>query len=171
MRCWKKFLRPSHSTGETIDDPFSRHDAAIHWRLGVRATGGLVDHAGAGLGFGIAALAARPLDGRVMLATRLDWSHRELDTIGANAGFSYIALHTRSLVVSTGLAMRGEVRLQDSLDMMEVSRVGMAAAADVDLAVLRLPLAFGLRFEQGFTELVEGARARAVLVEVGYDWR
>ena len=37
--------------------------------------------------------------------------------------------------------------------------------------VLSLPIAFGVRAEQGFTELVPGARNRAFLVELGYDWR
>jgi hypothetical protein len=106
-----------------------------------------------------------------MLATRLDWSHRDLDTIAANVGFSYLALARRSFVLSVGAAMRGEVRMQDKLAMMEVNRAGIGAAADVDLAILPLPLAFGLRGEQSFTELVPGVRDRALLFEVGYDWR
>jgi hypothetical protein len=169
----KKYLKSAPS-GEHIDDPFARgSDAVLSWRLGARVGGGVFDrsNASAGFGFALAALAARPLDGPVMLTTRLDWSHRELDTIGANVGFGFIMLARPAFVLSTGAALRAEVRVQDKLDTMDVARAGIGAAADLDLAVLSLPIAFGLRAEQGFTELVPGARNRAFLVELGYDWR
>jgi hypothetical protein len=169
----KKYLEPSAPSGEQIDDPFALRssDAIINWRLGLRVATGLFDQGEAGVGFGIAALAARPLDGPVMLATRLDWSHRDLDTLAANVGLAYLAWVRPSFVLSVGAAMRGEVRVQDQLAMMEVARAGIGAAADLDLAILAVPLAFGLRGEQSFTELVPGVRNRAVLFEVGYDWR
>ena len=169
----KKYLERSAPSGEQIDDPFALRssDSIINWRLGLRVATGVIDQGDAGVGFGVAAVAARPLDGPVMLATRLDWSHRDVDTIAANVGFSYLALARSSFVLSAGVAMRGEVRLQDQLAMMEVNRAGIGAAADLDLAILSLPLAFGLRGEQSFTELVPGVRNRAVLFEVGYDWR
>lgn len=167
----KKYLGPSTPSGEQLDDPFALSDAVINWRLGLRVASGVIDQGNAGVGFGIAAVAARPLDGPVMLATRLDWSHREVDTIAANVGVAYLALVRPSFVLSAGVAMRGEVHLQDKLAMMEVNRAGIGAAADLDLAILSVPLAFGLRGEQSFTELVPGVRDRAVLFEVGYDWR
>jgi hypothetical protein len=169
----KRYLKPSGPTGEQIDDPFALRssDAAVDWRLGLRVAGGVVDQGDAGVGFGVAALAARPLQGPIMLATRLDWSHQRIDTIGANVGLAYAALVRPSFVLSAGAALRGEVHVQDTLDMMEVNRAGIGAAADLDLAILSLPLAFGLRAEQSFTELVPGVRNRAVLFEVGYDWR
>jgi hypothetical protein len=166
-----KYFKKRSLPGEQIDDPFELRDAAINWRLGLRVGAGLIDQGEARIGFGLAALAARPIAGPVMLATRLDWSHRDLDTIAANVGLAYLALVRPSFVLSGGVAMRGEVRLQDKLDMMEVNRAGIGAAADLDLAILSLPLAFGLRAEQSFTELVPGTRARAVLFEIGYDWR
>jgi hypothetical protein len=167
----KKYLKPSAPTGEQIDDPFALRDAVINWRLGLRVATGMIDHGDAGVGFGIAAVAARATAGPVMLATRLDWTHRDVDTIAANVGLAYPALVRPSFVLSAGLAMRGEVHLQDQLAMMEVNRVGVGAAADLDLAILSLPIAFGLRGEQSFTELVPGVRDRALLFEVGYDWR
>ncbi len=171
----KRYLRPSAPSGEQIDDPFAtRGSAALaHWRLGARIGGGMFDRTsdGAGVGFAIAALASRPLAGPVRLATRLDWSHRDLDTIGANAGISVVALARRAFVVSAGLAMRGEVHLHDTLAMTPVNRASIGGAADVDVAMMALPLAFGLRVEQGFSELMPGVRGRALLVELGYDWR
>jgi hypothetical protein len=172
----KKYLGAAgEPTGEQIDDPFARRGshAILAWRLGIRVAGGIAHHTDADphASLGIAALAARPLDGPVMFATRVDYSHRALDTIGANVGFGIIALARPSFVLSAGLALRGEVHVQSQLDMMDVNRAGVGAAADLDLAVLSLPLAFGLRVEQGLSELMPGVRNRAVLLEVGYDWR
>jgi hypothetical protein len=171
----KKYLEPGAPSGEQIDDPFALRGgrARIAWRLGLRASSGVADrdNAGAGLSVGIAALAARPLDGPVMLTTRLDYAHRDLDTVGINVGFAYLAVRRASFVLSAAAALRGELHVQDTLDTMEVHRTGVGAAADLDLAVLSLPVGFGLRFEQSFTELMPGVRSRALLFELGYDWR
>jgi hypothetical protein len=171
----KKYLKRSAPTGEQIDDPFALRDsdAIIHWRLGARFAAGIADrdNAAAGASFGLGVLAARPLAGPTMLATRLDWSHRDFDTIGANVGVSFLALQRSAFVLSAGAALRGEVHLQDTLDTMEVNRAGVGAAVDVEVALLSLPVAFGVRGEHGFTELMPGVRNRALLVELGYDWR
>src|SRR5690606_32620082 len=125
-----------------LDDPFARPSkaASVPWRLGVRATGGVAHRTGADVhaSIGLALLASRPLAGPVRLAARLDWSHRELDTLGANVGFVTIALRRPAFVLSAGAALRGEVHVQDLLDAMEVHRAGMGAAIDVDVALLRL---------------------------------
>ena len=170
----KKYLKPSAPTGEQIDDPLPYHtDSTLAWRLGVRATGGITDRTNASLApsVGLAVLAARPLDGPIMLATRLDYAHRKLDTIGLEVGFAFLALERPSFVLSVTAALRGEVRVESKLDMMDVNRAGIAGAAGLDLAVLSLPLAFGARVEQGFSELMPGVHDRAYLLEVGYDWR
>jgi len=170
----KKYLKPSAPTGEQIDDPFAPHTgSALAWRLGLRLSGGVADRTNADphASIGIAARADRPLDGPVMLTTRIDYSHRALDTIGANVGFAIIALARPAFVLSGGVALRGQVQLQSTLDAMDVNRAAIGGAADVDVAVLSLPLAFGVRFEQGFSELMPGVRDRALLLEVGYDWR
>jgi hypothetical protein len=170
----KKYLEKQAPSGEQLEDPFARRgDSVLAWRFGARIGGGLYDRTSesAGLGFSLAALASRPLDGPFRLATRLDWSHKDLDTIGANAGVSVVALARRAFVLSAGVAMRGEVHLQDTLAMTEVNRASIGAAADVDVAVMALPLALGLRVEQGFSELMPGVRGRAVVFELGYDWR
>ncbi|HEY5950889.1 MAG TPA: hypothetical protein VIV40_35595 [Kofleriaceae bacterium] len=171
----KKYLKPSAPTGEQIDDPFARRgsDVTIAWRLGLRVTGGLADRTNAdpSASVGLAAVADRPLDGPVMLTTRLDWSHRELDTFGLDVGLALLALERPSFVLTTGVALRGEVHVQDTLDMMAVNRAVIGGAADVDVALLSIPIAFGVRVEQGLSELMPGVRDRAVLFEVGYDWR
>jgi hypothetical protein len=80
-------------------------------------------------------------------------------------------VETNAIILLAGGALRGEVRVQDTLAMQPVARAGIGGAADLDLAILSLPLALGLRYEQGFSELVPGSRDRAVLIEAGYDWR
>lgn len=172
----KKYLGAGgRPTGEQLDDPFARPggSTSVPWRLGLRATGGVAHRTGADAhaSIGLALLASRALAGPVRLAARLDWSHRAIDTLGANVGFAAIALRRPAFVLSAGAVLRGEVHVQDRLDAMEVNRAGMGVAVDVDLALLRLPLAFGLRGEHGLTELMDGVRGRALLVEVGYDWR
>jgi len=52
-----------------------------------------------------------------------------------------------------------------------VHRAGYSLAAGAELALPTTPFTVGLRFEQGVTELVPGARDRAVLAEVGIDLR
>jgi hypothetical protein len=167
----KKYLGPSAPAGPELEDPFALHDSHVAWRLGARIGGGMLSQGTTGIGFSVAALASRPIDGPVFLATRLDWSHRTLDTIGINAGVAVKLAETDAIVLSAGAAMRGVVHLQDTLAMEPVSRAGLGGAADLDLAILPLPLALGLRYEQGFTELVTGSRDRAILLEAGYDWR
>ncbi|NVB80685.1 MAG: hypothetical protein HOV81_19980 [Kofleriaceae bacterium] len=169
----KKYLGPVGPAGPQLDDPFATRasDAQIRWRLGARFSAGMIDQGKAGVGFGVAGLAARPLDGPAFLAARLDWSHRDVDTIGINAGVAVKLVETTGAVLLAGAALRGEVRIQDTLAMQPVSRAGIGGAVDLDLAILSIPVAVGLRFEQGFSELVPGTRDRALLVEVGYDWR
>lgn len=169
-----RYLRRGAPAGDPIDDPFARgSDGSVRWRVGVRLGAGVTDrtHAGASSSFGVAALASRPLAGPLRLTARLDWSHRAVDSIGANAGVAFVALPRAAYVLSVGAALRGDVRVQSTLDAMEVSRAGVGGAAELDLAVRSLPVGFGLRFEQGFTELVPGVRERALLVELGYDSR
>ncbi|HTL38070.1 MAG TPA: hypothetical protein VL326_33295 [Kofleriaceae bacterium] len=162
---------PDDPSGPELDDPFAYHDAHLAWRFGARVGGGFMSQGDNGIGVSVAALASRPLDGPAFLAARLDYNHKTLDTIGVNAGVSVKLVETNALVLLAGGALRGEVHLQNELAMQPVSRATLGGAADLDLAILSLPVALGLRYEQGFTELVPGARDRAVLLEAGYDWR
>jgi hypothetical protein len=168
----KKYLGiPDEPSGPQIDDPLAYQDSHLAWRFGARIGGGFTSQGDSGIGVSVAALAMRPLDGPAFLAARLDWNHRTLDTIGINAGVSVKLVETNAIILLAGGALRGEVRVQDTLAMQPVARAGIGGAADLDLAILSLPLALGLRYEQGFSELVPGSRDRAVLIEAGYDWR
>ncbi len=153
-----------------------------YW-LGLRLGGGMFDDgaASARAGIAIAGAARFPLSpgGRPFLAARLDWSRRggasAIDALGASAGIGATVIDDRTLGIALLAQVRGELRLSDTrtLDTMTVpvSRTGVAVAAGAEVALPRTPFTAGLRFEQGLTELVPGARDRAVLFEIGVDWR
>jgi hypothetical protein len=169
----KRYLKPGAPAGEPLDDPFALRgpDANLAWRLGVRLTGGVEDSGNAHASLGVAAVADRPLDGPFMLTTRLDYNHRQLDAIAANVGLGYLAVQRPSYVLTVSAEARAEIRLQSTLDMMPVDRVGVGAAGGMAIALLDVPLVFGVRGELSASELLPGSRPRALLVEVGYDWR
>jgi hypothetical protein len=170
----KKYLHPGAPSGPQLDDPFAyRDDGSLAWHLGARIGGGIYlrDASDTGPALAVSALAMRTLGGPVALTARVGWSHREIDSIGLDAGVAFRLAGTSSFVLSAGAALHGEVRVQDELAMQAVSRVGLGGAASLDLSLLSVPIVVGLRFEPSFTELVPGVRAHGLLVEVGYDWR
>lgn len=169
----KKYRKPTGESAQPqLEDPLARKDSHVAWRLGARFGGGLVMHdaSDASASFSVAALATRPLAGPVSLTTRLGWSHRTIDAVALEVGFGVRLAATSSLVLSAGAGIRGEVRMQDHLAMEGVARVGIGGAVGLDLALLDVPVAIGLRFEPGFTEVTPGVRAHAVMLELGYNW-
>jgi hypothetical protein len=56
-------------------------------------------------------------------------------------------------------------------DEMGVSTFGASAAANVEVVLPSTPITAGIRFEQGLTTLAPDTRDRALLLEVGVDWR
>ncbi len=163
------------SGGPLLEDPLAYHvdESQLAWRLGARIGGGVFfeDTSNASSTFSVAALAGRPITGPLSFASRLGWTHRAIDSVALELGASLRLASTPSLVLSTTLALRGDVRVQDELAMQPVARIGVGAAAGLDLALLSLPVAIGLRVEPSFTELTPGTRAHAMVLELGYDWR
>nr|MBA3819013.1 hypothetical protein [Deltaproteobacteria bacterium] len=112
------------------------------------------------------------------VAARIDWSQRggaALDVVGASAGVG-VTLLDGSLGLAVIAQLRGDLRISDgssdgTSDAMAPRRAGLSAAAGLEVALPSTPITAGLRYEQGLVELVDGARDRAVLVEVGVDWR
>ena len=176
-------------------DPLAVRAAArpprANW-LGARVAGGMFDdgRAGARAGLGVAAagryaLSTRPSGGpAAFLAARLDWSRRgghpdmsapdpasTIDVLGAGAGAGLTILDRGALSLALIGQLRADLRLASARAGDPVRRAGLGAAAGAELALPGTPITAGLRFEHGLTELVAGARDRAVLVEVGVDWR
>jgi hypothetical protein len=167
----KKYLHGEPATGSQIDDPLPDgvSNAQVAWRFGARIAGAIADRGdtSARLGFGVAATAGRPLGGPASLVARVDWTHHALDAFGFNFGLGVVVLERPAFTLSVDGQLRGEIRVQDMLGMTPVKRFGGGGAVDVDIAWLKLPIATALRYEQGFTEVA----SRALLLEVGYDWR
>ncbi len=166
--------------GEQLEDPLAwRASAGPRPWFGLRVGGGMYDDGAASSSWrpSLAAAARFGLATRVFLAARLDWSRRggssdtAVDSVGASFGAGYTALASRSFGVALIGQLRGDLRFADTRNMMAVSRAGAAVAAGAEVAFAGTPLTAGIRFEQGLTELVPGARDRALLVEVGVDWR
>jgi hypothetical protein len=63
--------------------------------------------------------------------------------------------------ISLGLALRGDVRNAP----MGTAGAGLGVTGVLELALRRLPVTLGARYEQGF------AGEHAVVVEVGFDWQ
>ena len=181
---------PGPASEGPIDDPLAARAAPAAWRnawLGLRLGAGLFDDGAAAARAGVAVgLAGRyRLTDAVFAAGRADWSRRggEVMTSGARSGDAAAAINV--LGASAGLGatvagrlpiaviaqLRADLRLAGTRDAAPVRRAGLGVAAGLELALPSTPLTVGLRLEQGLTELVPGARDRAVLVEIGIDLR
>ena len=173
------------ASGDAIDDPLAARAAPTrerHFWLGVRLSGGMFDDAASSARPGIAvALAGRyRLAGGWFAAARTDWSRRggdamagSIDALGASAGLGATVAGDRRGGIALALIgqLRGELRLTGDRGGAPVPRAGLGIAAGAELALPATPFTAGLRVEQGVTELVPGARDRAVLVELGVDYR
>lgn len=175
---------PDGAAGAAIDDPLAGPAGPAHGRptwLGVRLAGGMFDDSAADARAGIAVgLAGRyRLAPRLFAAGRADWRRRggdamtaAIDVLGAGAGLgATVAGGDGGPALAVIGQLRGDVRLADRRAGAPVRRAGLGIAAAAELALPATPFTVGVRAEQGLTELVPGARDRAVLVELGVDLR
>jgi hypothetical protein len=137
--------------------------------LGLRLGGGMFDDGAtsARVGGAVGATLRYALSPRLFASGRFDWSRRggaSIDVLGASAGAGITFAKRIALIAQ----LRGDLRFGDIMDM---STVGASAAVNLEFALPSTPITAGLRFEQGLTEIVPGARDRAVLLELGVDWR
>jgi hypothetical protein len=168
----KKYQGIAEGSPDDIADPLAvravRH-APRDWSIGARLGGGMFDD-GAGdarAGAMVAATGRYALSSRYFLAARVDYSARSsasIDVLGASFGGGV------SLVPSVALfaQLRGDVRLGDE---MGVRTFGVSGVADLEVLIPNAPITAGVRFEQGLTTIAENTRDRALLLEVGVDWR
>jgi len=174
---------PSAAAGPQLDDPLAQLDAPPPpappaMRLGLRAGAGSASHTGGSRigpslaveGHLVLAGDAKPLE----LTARADWSRRggedgQLDALGASAGIAKVLAAPDAAWLAAGVALRGEHRFGEAMSASSANGVG--AVASVELALRRLPVVVGARYEQGLTALVDGHRERAVILEVGFDLR
>lgn len=172
----KKYLGIVEGPVGNLEDPMAVHHEAPHatrtlW-LGVRLGGGMFDDGAtaARAGGAVAATTRYALSDKLFVAGRLDWSRRggdvptAIDVIGASAG--------AGVNLAPSLALIGQLRADMRFgDAMDLNTLGASAAANLEVMLPSTPITAGLRFEQGITEIVPGVRDRALLLEVGVDWR
>jgi hypothetical protein len=158
-----------------LEDPLAYHETfrapRTYW-IGLRLGGGMFDDGAAAArpGVAIAATGRFTLRGDTFLATRIDWSRRGaggIDTMGASAGAGQTIVDTHDVGIAVLAQLRGDLRF----GTMSVNRAGVTAAAGLEVSLPRTPFSAGLRFEQGLTTIVDGTRDRAMLFELGVDWR
>ena len=183
-----KYLKGIEASGvaadnpNAIDDPLATTETlrvARNYWLGIRIGGGMFDDsaAPARAGMSVAAAGRATLGGRNFLAGRLDWSRRggeavdRVDVIGASAGIGRTVIDRHSLGVALLAQLRGDFRIADSRALAPIDRLGASVALGVELALPRTPFTAGIRFEQGVTRFVSDGRDRALLFELGLDWR
>lgn len=166
--------------GDELADPLAvqRHATAVQpWSIGARLGGGMFDDARTSVrpGFAVAAIGQFALTRQLFLAGRLDWSRRggsddaidSVDVAGVAVGVG--------MRVVPGIALLGQVRgdlrfASARAEDMPVNRAGAGLAIGAEIALPSTPLVMGVRLEQGLTELSDGARDRAALIEIGIDW-
>ena len=168
-------------SGPELADPLATEPppAPLPMWLGVRLGGGMFDDgaATARVRPSVAAAVRYLVSARSFAAARIDWTRRggkandSIDTIGVSAGAGYTVLDAHAIGIAVIGQLRGDLRFAETRDQMSVSRTGATVAAELEIAFPTTPLTAGFRFEQGLTELVPGYRDRAVLVELGVDWR
>jgi hypothetical protein len=173
----KKFLGiPDDPTGPQLDDPLALHVDNRHPWFGFRIGGGVYDDGSTSAAWRptVAATGRFALASRWFLSARIDWSRRggdgssSIDAAGANVGPGVTLASSRAVAVAAIAQLRGELRFSDAMD---VRTAGIGVAADLEVAFPTTPLTAGLRAEQGLTELVPGVHDRALLLELGVDWR
>ena len=171
----KKYLGIVEGPAGNLEDPMAVHHTEQPTRtlwLGLRLGGGMFDDGAtaARAGGAIAATTRYALSDMLFVAGRLDWSRRggdvpaAIDVIGASAGAGVNLARSLALIGQ----LRADMRFGDAMDL---NTLGASAAANLEVMLPSTPITAGLRFEQGITEIVPGARDRAILLEVGVDWR
>ena len=186
----KKYIDGGTSAGgELLDDPLAVHERFVPphppaLRIGLRAGGGSFGHTGGDRIAPSVALVTRmtapweELDASkpFELGLRADLSRRggddaRFDVFGASAELAKILIATDAAWIAGGLALRGDARTATMIGAVPVHGFGLAAGASIELSLRSLPIVFGVRYEQGLTELVDGIREHGVLIEAGVDLR
>ena len=152
----------THS-GEVLVDPLAQQAERVEvdpprFRIGVRA--GVASSEKIAPAFALAAQ-------RNLIALRADGSQRERDGttytgLGLAVGVAHPVWSPDAGWVSLGVALRGELRPGAP---MAIAHGAVGATADVELALRRLPVTLGARYEQGFSG------EHAIVVELGFDQR
>jgi len=158
---------PSNA-GPQLDDPLATEEdrpppAPPSQRIGARVGAGYIDHmAGhSPLGWSLAGEAHFAIAGETMpleLAIRADYLHEQKSLVGSSAGLQQVFFAPDAAWLAAGLAVHAQYR---------DSSLGVGVDANLELALRRLPVTVGVRYQQGLSDTSQ----RAALVELGFDVR
>ncbi len=162
-----KYTNSCTEAGAPLDDPFARREepppryplTAFELRAGSVYADGLGPLAGIALGR-IAPWEDAGAEHPFAWSVRGDWSRKH----GGNAFGATVALAKVIAAPDTAwLSIGAGARYDSSL--------GFAGAALVDLALRRLPIVIGARYEQSVERAMDGSLPRAFVLELGYALR
>ena len=169
----KKYLGQTEGPTGDLVDPLAYRPVKYTTRpmwLGLRLGGGMFDDStsDARAGAALAATFRFRITPRFFYSSRMDYSRRtgqKIDTLGANIGAGAMLFDNVALIGQ----LRGEFRFVG--DTMDANTLGASGALNLEVALPSTPMTIGVRFEQGITEVARDTRDRALLLEVGADWR
>lgn len=154
--------------GPQLDDPLAAEEdrpppAPPSQRIGVRAGAGYIDHMDghSPLGVSLAGEAHFAIVGETMpleLAIRADYLSGQKSRVGSAAGVQQVIFAPDAAWLAVGLALHAQYR---------DSSLGVGGDANLELALRRLPVTVGVRYEQGFSDTSQ----HALVLELGFDVR
>lgn len=172
---------PVGDTSQYIDDPETKRTSRgpVTQRFVVRggvAVSRRVGDNAAGVEFGVEHHLVAPWEAPrethpFELISRVDWSERGFHVLGAAIGAGKIVAAPSFGTFGLGLGFHAQVRFDDELDHMAMNRFGIDAAASAELALKDSPIDLGVRVEQGLNHIIPGARERALIFEIGLEFR
>lgn len=177
-----KYTNTCTESGDQIDDPLARADDRPPPRppasdLGARAGAGAFV-GGVGPSAALVWTAMAPWEDATaethpfLMAGRADWSRRRGgSSVGMTLTFGKVIAAPDTAWLSVGAGARIGAGLNETFGAMSTNTNESAGVATVDLALRRLPVTLGARYEQGVAKLPDGSYEHAVIFELGIGWR
>ncbi|HEX4451044.1 MAG TPA: hypothetical protein VH143_09255 [Kofleriaceae bacterium] len=176
-----KFTGCDTHDGEHLDDPFAARAERLPiappaFSIGARIGASEAFHAGGSRIAPAAALDARVHAGFGFVDARLDWARRggddgAFDAFGASAQYGAVIFAPAAAWLSAIAGVRGALRTDEMMDGKPIERAGIGYTAALELALRGLPITVGARYEEDLTDVIPGVRERAVIVELGGEFR
>jgi hypothetical protein len=178
-----KYRASCPASGAHIDDPLELHaDAAPPHppalELGMRAGAGTFAGGGVGPTLALDVAGQAPWEDTTgaklpfLIELRADYGRRRGgNAIGATIELAKVIAAPDTAWLSFGLGARLGAGYHETINAMTVDSNESAGVASLDLALRRLPIVVGARYEQGVATLADGSREHAVILEVGFGLR
>ncbi len=176
-----KFTGCDTHDGTHLDDPFALQPERLpiappQVSIGARIGASEAFHAGGSRIAPAAAIDARVHAGFGFVDARLDWARRggddgEFDAFGASAQYGAVIFAPAAAWLSALAGVRGVLRTDEMMDGKSIERAGIGYTVALELALRGLPITVGARYDEDLTDVIPGVRERAILVEIGGEFR